>query len=291
MPDDSQEAQDQIDEQAFEAGFNNTRGDEPHVETRPQDDAQTEVAAPESTVATAEEAPPVEVPLFAGYTEAQVKSMFEKLNGIDGIRESVTKTHDKAFGRIGELQQTIKALQENPSARKPVKVKAEDLKRTSAEFKELAEFLAEDLSELSLGSGPASVDQEQIDTFNQKLEELSLKTEATLLKIEHPDWRQHRQSQEFATWLNLLKPEISDEIQYSNDSAYLSGAFTEFKRWKAGNEEVARPPVAATETTKQKNDKRLAAAVTPQGVPSAGPSIISDNAGLNAGFSKVRKKI
>lgn len=158
-------------------------------------------------------------------------------------------------GKIGEINRTIKSLQQQGQ---PVKIEKESFKRLSAEFPEIAEILAEDLSGLSLG-GSQQVDVEGIvqQRLTEATDSISLTTdqkiEARVLSIAHRDWKTVVQSDEFKKWATTLPQEEQQTLAQSWDADYLSDKLTEFKTQRK-----------AKETQSQQRNKRLANAILPK---------------------------
>ena len=121
--------------------------EEQTVDVAPDDDAAFLAGfnGEETAPADPEPEPP---PTMFGFTEDQFKDLFAKAQEVDRLKEREAKV----FGTLGSLKQTLDNLrQQQPQA--TAKVTKESLKRLSAEFPEMAEMLADDLSGLSVQSG------------------------------------------------------------------------------------------------------------------------------------------
>jgi hypothetical protein len=273
--------EDRIAEESFESGLNQSLGIEPVV--------KDEAPAPEPVVKQEE----VKA-LFAGFTEDEVKIAFGKAQQFDDLNNRLTKTHDTAFGKIGQLEQTIKELKtakENAPVATPL---------TKESFKALAEYLddddmatalALDLSSLQLGGSQAEAVQVDYDAINAGLEErflamsesFSLQATATkkefetkLLTIQHPDWEKVNASEEFSTWKATLKQEARDTLNTTWDGGVLGQAFTSFKTWQSKKTEVA-----------SKKQQRLEESLLPSG--SAGRIQAPSDDDFNQGLKQVLK--
>lgn len=237
----------QQNDEAMQAGFNAARGIE-------------EPPAPE----------PEPPKLIAGYTEEQIK---ELVSTVDAMKQR----ESKIFGSMGALRQTIDSLKSQPQASAPsVNWSADKLKRMSAEFPELAAILAEDLNGMSVSSGNPNIEQ-LIDTrVKSSLDKSSQAYEAKLLTVQHRDWRQVVASDDFVGWKESLAPEEKAELDNSWDAEFIGGKLSQFKDWKA-----------KTSQSKQTNQRRLEAAITPKGGASGKPASTDADAFLS-GFKSVR---
>lgn len=242
------------DDAAFEAGFNAAAGQEP-------EEAPAVEPEPEPQEAT-----------FAGYKESEIKEMFEAVAALKQ-RES------KIFGSMGALKQTIDSLRSQTQSA-PVKLTPDSLKRLSKEFPEIAQMLAEDLSE-ALPSGGAAAPVNVDDIVEQKvqtrLSEASRALETRLLSMQHRDWQQVVQSPEFTGWKETLPEEVKTELDNSWDATFIGEKLSEFKEWRTKSTQV-----------KQTNKQRLAAAVAPtRGTATVRPAQTETDA-FYAGFKAVR---
>lgn len=218
------------------------------------------------------EEPPVvepEPPKFAGYTEDQIK---ELVSTVDALKQR----ESKIFGSMGALKQTIEALKSQPSKQQSVQWSADKLKRMSAEFPELAAILAEDLNGMTVSSGSPDIEQLIDSRVKSSLDKSSQAYEAKLLTVQHRDWRQVVASDDFVGWKESLPPEEKAELDSSWDAEFIGSKLSQYKDWKA----------KATQS-KQTNQRRLEAAITPKGGASGKPAISETDAFL-AGFKSVR---
>lgn len=282
------------------AGFNKVRGaDAPPAGNTDQagagdggaaaSPAPAPAAAP-AAAAGAPAAPPKEEPapgpvVAAGLTDVELRALLARVPDLERASQQNADTTRKIFGKFGELQQSILALQPKAADSQPARqIKADALKRLTAEFgPEIAEALSSDLSEIlgvapPAGADPAKFDQmvkEQVSAAVTKTEQAF---ETRLLTMAHPDWKAIPGTPDFKLWLQGKPADYRAQFEETWDSGFLSGAFSEFKAHKA-----------AIATRQQKNTVRLGRAVAPQGSGAARPSVLPDNAGLQAGFNKVRK--
>jgi hypothetical protein len=267
-----QENTQEHDDAAFAAGFAEARGDEPPTQPEPQQEA-AESNEPQQEEAQAEpEAEPAEEPLYAGLTESQLKAALAKVGEVDEVKMQVRQ----AFGKLGEMNQKLMAAQNAGS-----KLSPGQLKRLSSEFPEMAALLEEDLSSLSVGGGQPSFDptplQQELMATRQELARTKAEQEVKLLSMQHRDWQQVAGSDDFKVWSQTLPQDERQKLNDSWDALYLSDKLSEFKSWRD-----------KAQTSKQQKTQRLAAAVTPSGVPKAGPNSINDDDAFYAGWKSVR---
>ena len=273
------ENQEKLASESFESGLNQSLGVEPAS-------AVVEPIKPSVT----EEAKT----LFAGYTEDQVKEVFGKAQQFDELNSRLTKTHDTAFGKIGQLEQTIKELKaarENLPEAKPL---------TKDSFKSLAEYLddedmaialAKDLSELHLGGQQAEVIPVDYDAINAAFEEKFLTMsqsftakadetkkdfEIKLLTVQHPNWKDISVSDDFSNWKATLKQEARDTLNSTWDGTILGNAFTSFNKWQEKKAEIT-----------EKKQQRLQDALLPNS--SSGRTQEPADDAFNQGLKQVLK--
>jgi len=256
------------DDAAFESGFAEARGEEP-----PTPEPEPEQAEPEQAAAP-EAAPEPEV-VFAGLTEDQLKSALAKVGELDEMKVQLRQ----AFGKLGEFNARLQQAQTASGG----KMSAGQLVKLRAEFPEMADLLEADLSSLSVGGNAPSFDptpmrEEMQHEFKAELDRIERKNEMKLLSMRHRDWETVRQSDDFRLWENTLPTEERQALNDSWDAMFIADKFDEYKSWRE-----------KAQTSKQQKQDRLAAAVTPRGVPNAKPSTINDDDAFMSGFKAVRR--
>ena len=252
------EATPQDDDAAFLAGFKGvTEGVEEVVQpTEPE-------PAPEPE--------PEPVKLIAGYTEDQLKDLLSKASEVDRLKASEAKL----FGTLGSMKQAIDAMRsQQPTA--TAKYSKEGFKRLSAEFPEMAEMLAEDLSGFSLPQQQAGLDISAVGVINERIEAVKREQATKLLGVVHRDWRQVVQEPEFQTWKGSLAPEAQDVLDNGWDAELIAEGLSAFKEW--------RTKTAQVKVSKQ---SRLEAAVAPKTTARAAPVQTDDDAFMQ-GFKEAR---
>lgn len=256
----------------FAAGFAEARGDEPPAQEAVEPEQQEELEAqPAEEAAAVEEDDGVvtveEQPVIAGVTEEQLTSMLAK------IPETSSEIR-KVYGKIGELNQRLQALDS-----KRLQLSPEKMTRLRADYPELAEALAADLSEMIVPSGPQFDDKAFDERVAAVEEKIKRETELKFLTRAHRDWQTVVASDEFAVWAQTLPEEDQNALRQTWDSIYVSDKLDEFKAWKQNRQ-----------TATQTRQKRLEQAVTPQGTPATAPPVITEDDEFLAGWKAVRGK-
>jgi hypothetical protein len=252
---------------AFEAGFATARGDELPTELENTEETSTE--STEDAEATAEVSSlvdEVEAP-----EEKPAPTQDDILRELSKIPELETLTKSevrKIYGKFGEIQQALSAMQGQSSGRGKLKV-TEAMKN---EYPELAEMMEGFEIEGAGGSG-ANIEQE----LNVRVEAVKQDFETKLLTMQHKDWREVAQTPAFVEWVGKQDPDTQDKLANSWDALFISEKLTEFK---------STTKVAETKNTNKAS--RLEDAITPSSRSSVKPRVESEDDAFASGFSKVR---
>ena len=207
---------------------------------------------------------------IAGYTEEELRA---KLELAAEVAEKFKQRDEKIFGTIGGLKQQFEELRARAPSSPGVSITRDRLKRLGSEFPELADMLAEDLSEVTV-QGP--VVNTGADEFKTALDNTSKAYEAKLLTVMHKDWRTVVASPEFSEWKNALPENERTELDASWDALFIGEKVAAFKASRVADEEA-----------KRKKAQRLEAAITPRGT--TGATSQSDNDAFVAGFKAARR--
>lgn len=316
---------------ALQAGFNEAHGNtsaeapakkaeeiastEEKTDTKTGDDKSTSTAATdEAAAATAAAAEKAKTPeelakVFAGKSAEQILAVFEKVPGLENrFNEELNKVNgelSKVYGKFGELTRHIQQLQGKSGART---FKAGSFKRLSEEFPEIAEMLAEGLSEAFGGEAPATtttetksgdgnkktdnaadIDSRVTAAVASAVQEVTLRNGQQFLTVLHPTWRADCNTPEFKAFMQTL-PE-ADRTKYvdSDDVFVAAECFTKFKDWKgkAGNGQDNGQGKNGNGQKGARKQERLEKAITPQGDGALQPTVLDDNAAFEAGFKSV----
>ena len=271
----------QAEEDAFNAAFAQASGGEepaPEPEPEPQPEPKPE-PEPEEEV----------IPEF-GLTASAMRERLAQVDKMQAEMQQLIQHRDRQYGTIGELKQRIQTMQEAKPSQPTIRLTGESLKRLRGEYPELAELLAQDLSEaVSVGGGPASagISSQEIEQMmakraaeaERRAQENSMKqVHQMLLAREHPDWKNVANSSDFTLWKANLDPRERTMLENSWDSSVISSALTAFKGWRDKQREKAS----------SKRD-RLERAIQPSGVVAKNDTGGEADAFM-AGFNAVRSQ-
>lgn len=249
----------------FEAGFAEARGEEPPVsiETPPEEPADDDPPDPEPQP----EPEPDPVALLN-----------EK---IASLENQFKHQSDKAFGKIGEAFRELQAMKQSRSS--DIEISDEDLADAFSEYPELRkdqlkafQLLAKKLSSAPVRQEPQpqSVEVPRVEEASVRFDERR-KTALEALAYIHPDAEQVKTSSAFVEWVSKQPPEIVRQASTSLDVGFAAKMISAFK---------------ASIAKKETKQKRLEAAVTPQGVHLDGPPATTEEDDLLAGFASVMKR-
>ena len=217
-------------------------------------------------------------------SEKDWQEVVEKANKYDELQERLTKTHDKAFGKIGQLEQDFrefKALRQQPVEQ--TAITKETFKNVTEYFadEDFAEKLAQDLAGIQFGQSLSPANDE-ISKIREELKESKQQFEVKILTMAHPDWNSVINKPEFQTWSNTLNDEGKAELlalaSDKWDGLQAANAISAFKNWESKK----------ADAEKRKQD-RLAAAIP---VKNAGSttrtSTLDAEDAFNAGLKSVQ---
>ena len=237
---------------AFESGFDGSDIDL-GAEASSEETAPVEAVQEQQIQEAIEENPHL--------TESQVRELFEHNN-------------QRLYGKFGEVQREIKRLEalaqqsfeQQQQPRQPLNITAENFANMREEFGEdFANALARDLANLPLGSGQQGLSQEQLDVLvEQRTQKLQNDFEMKIVSVQHPDWQDVANSDDFNHWKSQLPTDVQDQLNNTWDSAFISRALTAYKNDRdlhLKNLQEQQQKQAAEEKAKQ---KKLQAAVLPK---------------------------
>jgi hypothetical protein len=218
---------------------------------------------------------------FSWLKREDFQAIVEKANKVDELSNRYQQLHDKAFGTIGQLKQEINSLKQTRSS---APVSKEAFKEITEYFGDeaLSEALAKDLSGLQFGAGTSEINDEAINeridqAINSRAESLNQEMELKILTLQHPDWKQLKDTTEFQHWRTTLPPEQNNLLSETWDAVTLSSAFASYKLWQGKKSDAT-----------QKKQHRLEAAISPTSGGSKFDSEATDY--FNQGLNKVLKK-
>ncbi|CAK0756189.1 conserved hypothetical protein [Gammaproteobacteria bacterium] len=211
--------------------------------------------------------------LIAGMTEDELKEAISKAKRFDELDGRLTKTHDTAFGRIGQMEQALKELQSRPAGQRQQFSK--ELFTSITEYigdDGLSEAFANDLSNALFVTGSQSSDD-----YKEGIRALKEEMETKLLTMVHRDWRAIAKSEEFAIWQNSISPEARQVLNETWDGEKMIEAFDSFKDWRSRKADA-----------EQKKQQRLEEAMPAKSTGGAARSATSNP--FNEGMKSVLTK-
>lgn len=263
-----QDQQQEVDnEAAFVAGFNGNNSDDHESPEKPAEKESSNSDAPEDEGGNQDE------PLFAGFTESQVKGFFERSAKFDELSQQLQKAH----GKIGELNRTLQEIQQrkpthgNAPAAELEDVDLSEFESTFPEIGPVVDARARKIAqEIMAGYQPQSQSAEDIQGQIDKAVTLKV------LDMTHKGWQQEVGSQDFKLWM-ATQPESAQQAYASTwDASEFVGFLDGFKAWKQS---------ASSRASKSK--QRLSAALVPSGSARVNHAP-SDEDAFVAGFHSAR---
>lgn len=275
------------------------------VELKAQEERETAEAAAKAAqeaeaAAKAEAEAKANKPFVGTYTEAQVAELLTKAGQADKLQAEL----NKAFGKLGGVEQQLKALADSRGT--PAQMTAEDVAEYAAEYgQEAADALLKIMNRFaSKQGGPAAaagtsktepkVDEviaglkaefaTELATSTGKVkEDLTKQMSQQVLDLTHKDWPQLVRAYDatgkdvglnpkFQAWVATLPAADQDKLLNGYDAKFVSGKLTVYKEHLASvaaEEKKAAEAVklAAEKAARNKTPNRLQAAVVPHGVP------------------------
>lgn len=259
------------------AGYNKARGDEPPATVEPT----TQVEQPEAHVADdvdlqpePQAAPELTITSLADELKALKAKVAESSNSDPA---AVRKLH----GEIGNINRTLKALQNPPKGEEApaddeLAAALKSAEEAADEYPEVVGPLVKVLKASIARQGqskPEDID-ERVTTAVSRIRESDARE---ALAEEHPDFETVRDTPEYKAWLNSKPPEFQVRFNTTWNPAVVARGLTEFK-----------------ESLKKREQKqnRLAAAVTPQSAQQrATSSVLPDEKGFEIGYNRSRKRL
>lgn len=217
---------------------------------------------------------------FTGITEDEWKDVLAKANRYDELQERLTKTHDKAFGKIGQLEQQLREM-ETVRSQGTSAITKDTFKNVAEYFadEEFAEKLAEDLAGIQFGGQGNS---NEFTAFREEFEGYKQEAEKKILTVLHPDWKEIVVKPEFATWQTTLTDEGKAELEQLQTSKWdglqAAKAITGYKNWE----------IKKTESEAKKKERLLSAVPAKGAGVTARTSTLDAEDAFNAGLNAVR---
>lgn len=268
---------------SFAAGFD---GDETRViEADPAAGSadQPDAPADDTSANGAEAAQAVAAPEFVTITAEQWAGVQSAVADLKELKTGVRTELDKLGGKFGEVN---RAMKQRPAG---TGISKEALAHLTDEYPELGGHLKNLFIDTPAeGTAQANADATEVDRLVQErtkpvLDSMAKLQELTVdygMRVHHKDWRKVINSPEFESWRTSLPAAEAHETLNSDDVDFAAGQIDKFKAHQvAANEAAAQAAKAAAATTAtqanrtsrtQSGNRRLEAAITPQGTSKTG---------------------
>lgn len=214
--------------------------DEPELTTAPTD---TEPPAIVDPIDTPETAAPVAVPEpeFVQLTKAQHQELVE---GAAQLRAALGQLEGKAFGKMGELQRTLKQMQEATPQGQAVEISAADFKELSEQFPEVAEMQIAGLGRVLAkmkGTGPA-IDESRIDAMvNERTQKVREESALEAMDLVDETWRTTVHSPEYKAWLSAQPEAYRQKMDETWKPSDVKKSITTFRAAQAAKPKPKAP--------------------------------------------------
>lgn len=208
-------------------------------------------------------------------TNERVLELLNTSQTTEELRDGIKKLRDEAFGKLGGLERTLKALQEGLNAPGSDEDLEEHFKDLKEQYPDAAPLIIKGIQQAlkkakSIAITTGEFDPEEVtkkilprieQTVEQKFEERFV---ARTLDREHKGWREivgePGSDTEFRRWVNTKPEEERNKILSSYDVDFLSETLTAFK---ASQQPKSKPKPNDTPKSDTRA-ARLEAAVTPK---------------------------
>jgi hypothetical protein len=222
-----------------------------------------------------------------GMKESEIKAILAAATDLKEFRTNTERELQKVFGKFGDIQRQITATSAGAGqVLTKREINAQALKKLGAEYPEIAELLAGDLSEV-LSSIPVASPtqlgqtQEQIDgrintIVNARVTAVEEKINERMLTRFHKDWEDVAKSDDLKLWLSTQPEDYRNKFLGSNDAVIVADGLDKFKTWREQGH-----------AHRQKNANRLENAIPAKSGGSApgGSTALSDEAAFQDGFN------
>lgn len=202
------------------------------------------------------------------YTKAQHQ---ELIDTTAQLKAALGQLEGKAFGKMGELQRTLKALQDGTPHGQPVEISAADFKELSDAFPEVAGMqiagITRVLSKMK-GTG-AAVDESRIDSIvNERLKAKELETALETMDLVSEGWRETVNSQEYVAWLDAQPEDYRARL---NETVKPTDIKDSLKKFNAAQQAAKPKPKAPAADPAALRRQRIEAAVVAPSSGGGGP--------------------
>lgn len=211
-------------------------------------------------------------PVFAGLTEAEIRSLLERTSRLSALEEQLSKAH----GKIGELNRTVQQLAESrpaPSASAAHQPEYDDetdlaeLEDLFPNFRNVVESRARKIAQEVVQQLPPS-QAESID-MGQVQQTIAL----SVLDATRPGWRDTVQSGDFQSWIAGQPEDVQQVYATTWDAAVFTGILDRF---------------GSTKRAAGRSKDRLEQAIVPDSRSAVARHAPTELDAMQAGFDAVR---
>jgi hypothetical protein len=189
-------------------------------------------------------------------------------------------------GQYGALHDLLKqSLKTKEAEGKPATLTPVELKRMKEQFPEMNEYIQADIAEVLAGMAPKAPDPKELDTLvSQRVQREMASIREAAVTDRHENWKTdlwvdgklgESRTPDYAAWLKTMSEAEASAFENSANPYDVAKKLDAFYEWKN----------KANQKQTEKQD-RLKKAVTPQGVPRAGQSTLSEEELMEKGFSE-----
>jgi len=196
-------------------------------------------------------------------TNDQAKDLLEKVQRIPGLEKQLRD----AGGRYGSLKQQIDEIQgrlKTQTTEAETVANVADAKELLAdlrgEFPELADKMEGVISKVIASKSGGDVDK-LVSERIQAAKQAEIQGALEILSEAHPDWKEVRDTTEYAEWKKTLPERTLKRFDNSTDPYYVAEMLDQHKEWLISKTQKPSAPSAKKEEAQP--SKRLAAAVMP----------------------------
>lgn len=261
------------------AGYLDGQGGERPPDGQPETDASPQEETPPVTP----EPEPAPAPEYVQLTQQQLDDLLQTATAVQEIKAAVGKRFDDAYGKMGGLEQTIRALQQATPLGETVTVTEEDFAELAEEYPDLAAMHATALNRVlskvkgTGGGTPASAAPPVLDpevirmAITQEVEAIEERQAERMLNWLQKDWRSivgEKGSQTpFRQWLATQEASYQAEVTNTWDPFVMAEAIERFTTATHAPTPSAgdpAPPPLPKPSAHQTRAERFRAAVPPK---------------------------
>ena len=201
------------------------------------------------------------------------------------IRADVTAGLDKAFGKVGGIERTLKELQQATPRGGKLVVNDDIVAELAAEFPEIGGLVLSSFKKLASqiegSAGPAGVDPAQLEeNVSARVTDRVRALQVEALEEDHPTWREivgpKGADTPYRNWLATQPAEYQERLSSTDSAVVIGKSLTKF-------EASAKASAALAAEKPSARQKRLEASVVTKGIGGVAPGP-TDEDEFNAGF-------